>query len=128
MPPRSGAAPEPAASSPEHLAGEVVRLTFYNPESGHAVATVQTATQTFTVVGKLPNVQPGEAVPQCRVFEPVDSSPTVAPQASPQRVPEVFLIACIPRCCVIEMKFEPLSCFLTLLSRKQLVWLLVLGF
>src|SRR5215831_2898778 len=48
--------------SPEQLTGEVVRLTFYNPETGHTVALVQTATQTVTAVGKMPDVQPGETV------------------------------------------------------------------
>lgn len=58
--------PQPDAASgtisPEHLTGEIVRRTFYNPENGHTVAVVQTTTQTVTVVGKLPDVQPGESV------------------------------------------------------------------
>lgn len=62
MSPRSGAEPGPVAASPEYLAGEVVRLPFYNPENDHTVAVVQTATQTVTAVGKLPDVQPGETV------------------------------------------------------------------
>src|SRR5690349_9200228 len=62
MSPRSEATPRPGAASPEQLTGEVIRITFYNPESGHTVAAVQTATQMVTVVGKLPDVQPGESV------------------------------------------------------------------
>src|SRR5262252_4743392 len=62
MSPGSDTEPRPDAPSPEYLTGEVVRLTFYNPENGHTVAVVQTATQTVTAVGKLPDVQPGEVV------------------------------------------------------------------
>ena len=62
MSPRSEAAAAPGSASPEYLTGEVVRLPFYNPENGHTVAIVQTATQTVTAVGNMPDVQPGESV------------------------------------------------------------------
>lgn len=59
---QSGAGAGTAAASLEQLTGEVLRITFYNPENGHTVAVVQTATQAVTVVGKLSQVQPGETV------------------------------------------------------------------
>lgn len=62
MSPPAGTASGSVAAQSEQLAGEIVRITFYNPENGHTVAVVQTATQTITAVGKLPDVQPGETV------------------------------------------------------------------
>lgn len=62
MAPPAGAASGSAAAQSEQLTGEIVRVPFYNPENGHTVAVVQTATQTLTAVGKLPDAQPGEAV------------------------------------------------------------------
>src|SRR6185437_12476535 len=62
MSPRSEATPSSGTASVEHLTGEVIRLTFYNPETGHTVAIVQTATQAVTAVGKMPDIQPGESV------------------------------------------------------------------
>ena len=46
----------------ETLTGSIVRVSFYNPDTGYTVAQVQTAGQSIPIVGKLPNVQPGEAV------------------------------------------------------------------
>lgn len=59
-PPAADRSPAPV----DTLTGEILRVTFYNPESGHTVAVVQTSQQPapVTVVGKLPDVQPGETV------------------------------------------------------------------
>src|SRR5689334_2215741 len=56
------AASQSRAARPEQVEGEIVRLSFYNPETGHAVATVQTGNQMITAVGKMPDIQPGASV------------------------------------------------------------------
>jgi len=49
---------------PETLEGEIIRVTFYNPQTGHTIAAVQVKGHPapITVLGKLPDVQPGEGV------------------------------------------------------------------
>ncbi len=60
------ASPAPAAPAADAatLEGEVLRVTFYNPQNGHTVAAVQAKglPAPVTIVGKLPDVQPGEVV------------------------------------------------------------------
>lgn len=50
------------ATPREQLTGEITRITFYNPETSHTVAVIQATGQSVTVVGKLPDVHPGETV------------------------------------------------------------------
>jgi exodeoxyribonuclease V alpha subunit len=68
MPPLPAGSPQASgdrAPTPmETLEGEILRVTFYNPQTGHTIAALQAKGHRapLTVVGKLPDVQPGESV------------------------------------------------------------------
>ena len=48
----------------EQLFGYIERITFYNPENGFTVARLKEPrkTELSTIIGPLPNLQPGENV------------------------------------------------------------------
>jgi exodeoxyribonuclease V alpha subunit len=64
--PQLSAQPTPTrpAAPDATLEGEILRITFYNPETGHTIAQLQARglPAPVAVVGKLPDVQPGESV------------------------------------------------------------------